>query len=152
MLLTQTRRFRTAAWGQNFIDVLFGFARRAARMPQKDVRMEEVMAAIGPERASVWRKGCISSSTIHLLWRVRVWGQSTNEACGNFVNNGLPPAVFCRGDNQLGMNCACRNVICVTLRIGRIASQRPKKPSSISGSCEGPMKLKPAMTSRDLSA
>src|ERR1700722_15578837 len=33
--------------GQNVIDVLFGFARRAARMPQKDVRMEEVMAAIG---------------------------------------------------------------------------------------------------------
>ena len=39
--------------GQNVIDVLFGFARRAARMPQKDVRMEEVMAAIGLTRARI---------------------------------------------------------------------------------------------------
>jgi hypothetical protein len=58
-----------------------------------------------------------------VLWRVRVWGESTNEACGNFVNNDLPPGVFRHVDSQLGMSQACRNVSCVTQRIGRAASQ-----------------------------
>jgi hypothetical protein len=57
--------------------------------------MEEMMTAIGLTRARVrLEKGGISTSTIHVLWRVRVWGESTNEACGNFVNNDLPPDVF----------------------------------------------------------
>ena len=39
--------------GQNVIDVLFGFARRAARVAQNDVRMEEMMTAIGLTRARI---------------------------------------------------------------------------------------------------
>ena len=52
-LLTHTRSFENGGLCQNIIDVLFGFARRAARIPQKDVRMEEVMAAIGLTRARI---------------------------------------------------------------------------------------------------
>jgi hypothetical protein len=39
--------------GQNVIDVLFGFARRDARVAQNDVRMEEMMTAIGLTRARI---------------------------------------------------------------------------------------------------
>ena len=88
--------------GQNVIDVLCGCARRPARVAQNDVRMQEMVTAIGLTRARIrLEKGVHLSSTIRLLWRVRVYGESTKEACGNFVNNELPPTVFCRGDNEL---------------------------------------------------
>jgi hypothetical protein len=44
---------RNGGLGQNPIDVLFGFARRATRVPEKDIRMEEMMTAIGLTRARI---------------------------------------------------------------------------------------------------
>ena len=45
--------FRNGSLGQNIIDVLFGFARGAARVPQQDVCVEEMMAAIGLTRTRI---------------------------------------------------------------------------------------------------
>ena len=63
--------------GQNVIDVLFGFARRAARVAQNDVRMEEMMTAIGLTRARIrLEKGVHLKFHYSLAVRVRVRGAS----------------------------------------------------------------------------
>jgi hypothetical protein len=85
--------------------VLFGFARRTARVAQNDVRMEEMITAIGLTRARIHlAKGVHLNFHYSLAVACRVWGESTREACGNFVNNDPPPAVFCHADSQLDMN------------------------------------------------
>ena len=53
MLLTPYTPLQNGSLGQNVIDVLFGFARRAARVPQKDIGMKEMMTAIGVTRARI---------------------------------------------------------------------------------------------------
>ena len=45
--------FENGGLGQNIVDVLFGFARGAARVPQQDIRVEEMMAAIGLTRTRI---------------------------------------------------------------------------------------------------
>ena len=64
-------------------------------MSQKDVRVEEMVAAIGLTRARIrLEKRVHLKFHYSLAVRVRVWAKPTKEACGNFVNNDPPPAVF----------------------------------------------------------
>src|SRR6202020_1658581 len=63
--------------GKNFIDVLFGFARRAARVAQNDVRMEEMVTAIGLTRARIrLEKGVHLKFHCSLAVQARVRGAS----------------------------------------------------------------------------
>jgi len=67
--------------------------------------MEEMMTAIGLNQARIrLEKGVHLNFHYSLAVACSRLGRATKEACGNFVNNGLPPAVFCRGDIQLDMN------------------------------------------------
>ena len=96
---------QNSSLGQNVIDVLFGFARRAARVAQNDVRMEEMMTAIGLTRARIrLEKGVHLKFHYSLAVACSRLGRVNKEACGNFVNNDPPHAAFCQADNQLGMN------------------------------------------------
>jgi hypothetical protein len=79
--------------------VLFRLARRAARVPQKDVGVEEMMIAIGLTRARI-RLG----KWVHLKFHWSLasggfarGGESTKAACGNLVNKRPPPAFFVAG-------------------------------------------------------
>jgi hypothetical protein len=81
--------------GQNVIDVLFGFARRAARVPQKDIGMKEMMTAIGVTRARIrLEKGVHLKFHDSLAVAVSRGSESTKTAYGNFVNSDPPPAAF----------------------------------------------------------
>ena len=88
---------QNSSLGQNVLDVLFGFARRAARVPQKDVRVEEMMTAIGLTRArSRLEKGVHLNFHYSLAAACSHLGRVNKEACGNFVNNDPPPAILWR--------------------------------------------------------
>ncbi len=97
--------FRNGSLGQQFIDVLFGFARRAARVPQKDVRVEEMVAAIGLTRARIrlgkWGHLKFHRSLAEAGSLARA--SSIKAACSNPLNKG-PLCAFQRGCNRLDMN------------------------------------------------
>ena len=86
--------------------MLLSLARGAARVAQKDIGVEEMMIAIGLDRA---RLGL--GKWMHLTFHSKLalgglagGSESTNAACGNRVNKSQPSARFYRRDNELDMN------------------------------------------------
>src|ERR1700722_14424194 len=102
MLLTHTRRFRTAAW----VKMLSMCSSASPDAPHAWRKMTFVWGnddrnRIDPSAHPFGERGASQVPLFACCARSHSGSESTKEACGNFVNNGLPPTVFCRGDNQL---------------------------------------------------